>query len=516
MTRIRDTFAVCTAVVLLAIGTRPCAGQGAFECPGGSTCWIAETGSYNDANNWEGGFVPDILLSENAAIVNGGTAFVDDTPIEPANLYLGRTAFNGIGSLEIRNGGKLFVGDGIIGGLVQVGRSQFDAATGVGHLTVLRGGELETETLTSGGDSSSSIVLGQAAGSGTAKVTILGTSTLGRNTRIVGPNVEFTTSFLELTTEHILTAEITGPDHSTISVTEDATLNGSSLHVQFNGYTPAFDDVWNILDAFFIDGQFGQLTADGLPAGAGVFVAYPDGGQGSLARLSVGTQLALSIDRRTGRTTVENRAAAESVDFDAYLIEGIDGARPFDPTQWTSIQDQGEAGWVESDATNTKLGESNATGSRVLGPESSIDLGTPYSFTPGAIGEEAPQVAFQYNLEGGGAIPGRVELTGPHNNVVLVVDPATGGAAIQNQSVFDVDVDGYLITSLSGSLDVEAWSSFQDSGQDDWVEANPSAVHLAELNLNSSLSLGADGAPIGIGSPFDFGADGLDHNSGKC
>ena len=113
MTRIRVTFAVYAAVVLLAIGTRPCTGQGAFECPGGSTCWIGETGSYSDNNNWEGGFVPDIFLAENAAIVNGGIAFVDDTPIEPAILYLGRTAFNGIGSLEIRNGGKLFVGDGL-------------------------------------------------------------------------------------------------------------------------------------------------------------------------------------------------------------------------------------------------------------------------------------------------------------------------------------------------------------------------------------------------------------------
>ncbi len=176
MTRTRDTFVVFTAVILLAIGTRPCAGQGAFECPGGSTCWTAETGSYNDDSNWEGGFVPDILQSENAAIVNGGTAFVDDTPIEPAILYLGRTAFNGIGSLEIRNGGKLFVGDGVGNGLVHVGGSQFNTANGVGHLTVLRGGELETETLTSGGDSSSSIVLGQADGSGTAKATILGTS----------------------------------------------------------------------------------------------------------------------------------------------------------------------------------------------------------------------------------------------------------------------------------------------------------------------------------------------------
>ena len=46
---------------------------------------------------------------------------------------------------------------------------------------------------------------------------------------------------------------------------------------------------------------------------------------------------------------------------------------------------------------------------------------------------------------------------GPQNNVVLLVDPETGNAALQNQSDFDANVDGYSIISSSGSLDAENW-----------------------------------------------------------
>lgn len=476
MTSCRVTFTVIASITCLLAETRPGRAQTLDDClaTNAGICWVAESGSYNDDDNWDGGVVPDIFAGEAAVISNGGFAFVDDTPIEPLNLIIGQTSFNGLGSVEIREDGKLFVGDGQgSGGLVRVGESSFNTANGEGHLTILRGGELEADTLTSGGHSSSSIVLGQTDGTGAAKLTILGSSTLRRNTRIIGANVEYNTEFLELSPDHLLTVEINAADHSTINVAELATLNNSSLHAGFQ-VEPGFGDTWNLIDAAEIDGSFGRLTATGLPPGAGVFVNYPDGGNGNLAQLAVETQLTLSIDRRTGLTTVENRATSESVNIAGYSIEGINGG--------------------------------NSSDFQVLGPNSSVDLGNAYSFTPSGIGEAGPDVQFEYDASGQ-TIQGRVEFTGPYNNVVLLVDPETGGAAIQNQSEFDAILDGYLITSLAGSLDAEGWQSFQDSGETDWTEANPSSIHLAELNLGASRTLGANGAPISIGAPFNFDAD---------
>ncbi len=440
--------------------------------------------------------------NEIASINNGGTAIVSDTPVEPGGLVLGRNNIDR-GTLEIRSGGRLTVLPsefGLTAGDVVVGQ------TGEGHLTVLRGGELSAETLSSGGSVFSSIVLGQPEGAGTATVTINGAANLQRNTRIVGPNVDFSVQNLQLAGGHSLTAEITGANHSPISVAEAATLNGL-LHVEFNEYSPSMGDAWNLIDAAAINGDFNQVTSNNstLPPGTGLFLSKQAGGDnGNVARLSLATQLVLSMDRRTGQATIENRTPTESVDFDGYLITSA--GVTFDPLNWNSLEDQGAAGWVESNPSGNHIGELNLQGSEVLGPNSSIPLGSLYSFTPTEIGQQGPEVAFDYHLSGGATIPGQVEFTGLRNNVVLLVDPETGESAIQNQSVFDVDVDGYLITSLSGSLDAENWESLAD-GQNGWTEANPSSIHLGELNLNSSLSLSAASEAIPIGAPFDFDAE---------
>jgi hypothetical protein len=94
-------------------------------------------------------------------------------------------------------------------------------------------------------------------------------------------------------------------------------------------------------------------------------------------------------------------------------------------------------------------------------------------------------------------------MVGAENDIVLVVDPETGETAIQNQSPFDLAIDGYGILSASNALSTQGWTSLQDGGGAGWRESNPSANHLAETNLNATMALDGRSDPIPLGSPFN-------------
>ena len=82
--------------------------------------------------------------------------------------------------------------------------------------------------------------------------------------------------------------------------------------------------------------------------------------------------------------------------------------------------------------------------------------------------------------------------------VYLVVDRETGDAeAISSDTV---SIDGYTISSPSGLLDTQEWSSLDDQGAAGWTEANPKPTRLSEFTLGSS-ELTA-GEAVGIGQPF--------------
>ena len=68
------------------------------------------------------------------------------------------------------------------------------------------------------------------------------------------------------------------------------------------------------------------------------------------------------------------------------------------------------------------------------------------------------------------------------NTLVLQVDPSTGQAQIINPTRFDVNMDGYSITSESGSLDVSGtgWVPLADSDRD-WAIGNP--IHSVDKAL---------------------------------
>lgn len=462
--------------------------------------WIGTVGDFNDGANWDSGFPPASFIGEFGEINNGGTAFVIDQPSAsnpgPGGLTLGEDA-NESGGLEIRSGGRLEV---LTDEVAMVVGNLVVGLNGEGHMTVLRGGELAVaNNLSSGGNAASRIILGETGGSGTAAVTVEGASNLNRTTRVVGPNVDFTTGSLRFGEEHVLIPEITGMTHSALKA-GSASLGGA-VNVEFNGVTPALGDTWDLVDATDISGSFSSVnSSSSLPPGLGVFVnSQPGGMNGNLAQLSVGVQLALTVDRRTGAAAIHNRSADGSIDVDGYAILSEDDA--LDPAGWNSFTASGQADWFEANANQRHLTEVNLAGARTIGPSSSIDLGTPYTFEPTTLGEENPTVTFDYTTDDG-TFAGLVEFTGPQNNVVLIVNPDSGEAAIQNQSIFDVNLDGYAILSNSASLDPAGWTSLEDRGEAGWFEGNPTEGHLTEVNLAGDMMLTGGSAPISIGNPF--------------
>jgi hypothetical protein len=85
--------------------------------------------------------------------------------------------------------------------------------------------------------------------------------------------------------------------------------------------------------------------------------------------------------------------------------------------------------------------------------------------------------------------------------VSLVINPRTGAASLRNDTNAAINIDSYLMTSATPAFNTTAWTSLQDAGLAGWQEANPSNIHLSELNLTSSFSLGA-GATRSLGSPY--------------
>src|SRR5690606_3598951 len=136
---------------------------------------------------------------------------------------------------------------------------------------------------------------------------------------------------------------------------------------------------------------------------AGLFLDYSTtagGTHGTLGQLTVDAKLVLSVDRRTGISRVKNLTNTENFTLDGYLITSPGGHLA--PVLWTSFEEDGVAGFRESNPSSTHLGELALEGSRNLGPNSDVSLGAIYSsssipFTPTVDGD----LTFEYHLAGG-------------------------------------------------------------------------------------------------------------------
>jgi hypothetical protein len=215
---------------------------------------------------------------------------------------------------------------------------------------------------------------------------------------------------------------------------------------------------------------------------------------------AVEQDVSLVINPRTGAASIRNDTAA-AINIDGYLITSSQPA--LNPAGWMSLSDAGVANWLEANPSNIHLSELNLQSSFTLNAGASRSIGSPYTaLTPTAIGQPEVPVSFTYGVPGTmGSILGDVVFE-PQNNVVLLVDRATGNAQLQNQSNFDVNLDALLITSTTGALDAAGWSGLAESGVAGWQSGAAAANRLAEGNLTGSTLLAAGGTRS-LGKPIN-------------
>ncbi len=476
--------------------------------------WNVPSGNWDVPGNWDPGNLPDTTFDELANVSNGGTATVSSTiSIQPGQVVLGELAGQS-GTLNIANLGSLsvaFTEGNATNAAVEVGRA------GTGHLVVQPGGSLSARTLTAGGETASSVTLGGTT-AGAATVTTEFGATFGRNLRVIGPNVNFSTQTLVLQPANTFVAQITGSTHSALKSANLATLDGT-LRVEFGpGVTPMFGNSWNLIDAPSFAGAFSTIdtsAAPTLPLGQ-VYrfevVDNPSSVNGQFGRLAVDQLLVLNVNRNSGAVSINTGPAAVSID--GYKINSPLGGLV--PANWTSLQDQGVSDWRESPqgGAATELAELKPTGATAITSAAPRALGNVFR-TPVAqeFGTELEDIQFEYFRTDGSVVQGLVNYSGDKrfNNLVLAVDPATGAARLENQSTLSAGIDGYKISSASGSLQPANgnWSSLDDQNAagGDWRESNPSITQLAELKP-SGEALFTGGLSFNMGSLFKTTAAG--------
>jgi hypothetical protein len=447
---------------------------------------------YNTNSNWSSNLVPGTF--DEIATVNNNTTALLSSPAQNANgLTLGQAAAD-IGGLRIANGGSVTMEpfSGGSSGALTIGQ------TGQGNLTILGGGSLSGPSLSLGGTTASSIVLGDNSGL-TASLTVSGAANLTRTTTVHGKFVNFsTTGNLTLSSASTLIDEITdAAAHSALKSAGTASISGT-LRPTFTGVTPTTGNSWNIIDAANITGGFTTLdtsAAPVLPAGQSYQLSQVNGGtNGKLLKLTVDEILALQVNRTTGAVSIAN-IGSTSKSLDGYSVLSSRGT--LKTANWNSLQDQAVAGWGEAGGTVNDINELNPTGSSTLTAGNSFGLGTPYAGQPGnqfpAFGVNPDDITFEYSTPDHRTIQGSVIYSGAkvNNNVIVNVNPATGQAQLKNDSPYTITLDGYAVYSASNSLQPAngKWFSLQDRAVAGWQEADPTAGVVSELNENGSLTL---------------------------
>jgi hypothetical protein len=454
--------------------------------------------AWNAPDNWDPANVPEAIYNEVALIGGGKSVFVADVPPAAGGAIMDSS------TLEIRPGGNLTLTQGtdVFGNLV-LGQS-VDT-----QLVIRRGGSLTAASLVSGGGPGTTLTLGETSGVGVSALT-LGTADLNRVTRIVGSQANFTTTGdLRFGPAQTLVPVLTSATHATIQVGGTAQLAGT-LRPEFAGYAPQLGDAWDLVDANRVTGRFALDLSQTptAPRGAGYYVQYG----ADAATLHYDNLLVLQVDRGTGAMQILN-VLGDPIALDAYTIVSPSGVLT---GAWNSLQDQGLPGWDEADnATATRLTEFKTFGAATLSAGATLQLGTAYAPpAPAAFGiQPGTDLSFQYHVPGVGTLGGQVELIGALNNLVLTINPATGEAAIQNESpYFDVAIDAYTLTSASGKLltSNSSWNSLQDQGLDAWDEAdNASPERLTEFQTSGFTFLPGGGRVLHLGRPVDISSEDL-------
>jgi hypothetical protein len=167
------------------------------------------------------------------------------------------------------------------------------------------------------------------------------------------------------------------------------------------------------------------------------------------------------------------------------------------------LTDNSTPGWFEGQATATILSEVNLNNSLSVPGHGVVPLGSPYlAQSPTAIGQPEPEFEFTISVEGVSVFTGDLEFE-MDNNLVLVVDPMTGAATLENQSPFDVNINSYVIQSGAAALDPGGWANLQTSQGGTWTASTGTPSRIAEVNAFGSTFIASNGGALSLGSPID-------------
>jgi hypothetical protein len=485
-------------------------------------------GDWNNAANWNPAGVPNVATQDAAIINNAGIAQLNaPAAANIGSLVLGQgQAANQSGTLEILSGGSLTavddptfpadgsirVGQNIGQGFLE-GTSTPNANNGTGTLRVLPGGTLTSVSLSLGGGANSQIVLG-STNPGAATVNT-GRTVIGRTLRVIGPNVNFTSSgtgaAINFESTGILIPEITGATHSVLKSTGSVFLAGT-LQTDFNGVTPTLGQSWNIIDAPAINRSFTNVLPDAaVPLGTAQRMAVrivPGGMNGQLAQLFVQQLPVLTVNRDTGAVSMTNPGSL-GLPIDGYSLQSARGG--LSVANWQSFEDNpgvAGTGWFEANPTANQIGELRSGGTSTLGASGSWALGNVWQPPPPTqFGQSVEDLVFLYDDPVTQAtVNGVINYTGIGviNNLVLYADPATGNVKMRNTSPFNVQIDGYTISSAAGSLNSNPalWTSLQDQPgvAPNWFEGDLTDNRVSEVMSMGTTTLTGNGV-----TTFDLG-----------
>ncbi|BBO35237.1 hypothetical protein [Lacipirellula parvula] len=516
MTRLRLFIAATLAAVGLSIAASPqaTAGFDIYWLPTGSSGWNSNANwSYTPGGAARPEGAPGAAFEEIGVINNGGTATLGTAIIQDVGgVSLGQAAADS-GTLSITSGG---VFNSVVSpsttGAAAIG------VAGTGTLNVSGTGSFAAASLSVAGQAAS-----QATFSGNAAVAISGSSTISRNLRITGPNVNFNSATgVTFQGTSVLTHEITsGSGHSPVKSAASVALGGN-LAVQFNGVTPTAGNSWNLVDAAAITGNFanatigGPIQVTGAPAPA-LGSAYrlrqtAGGNNGQLLQVALETMLVLRVNRDTGELSIRNPLGAAVSQLDGYTITSPTIGSLLTSYKGISGAPAGNAGWEKAPGNSANgLAEFKPTGSfNVSAAGTSVTLGTGFSKTAVAskgLGVNGEDLQFTYHATGGAVVSGQIEYVGTQflNNIALIVNTTTGIASLKNDSLTSLSIDGYSILSSTGALNGATWTSLADRAgtYPNWQESPTTTSALSETNPVAPLAIPA-GQSISLGNIGNF------------
>ena len=465
--------------------------------------FVPSSGDYNDDDNWDTGFRPEAFLDEFGIIgsnqpdavfvgaADDATATLSATTLQPAALQLGQ-GFGAVGRLIVQSGGSITIPgtDSTTQGL-DVGFGE----NGTGFLTIEGGGSVSALTVdlngpTAGLDESqwSAITLTGDA----SLTTTTGNMQLNRVINVTGPNATINSAGdLGIGNRGRYFANITGASHTVMTATGNIQLDGVLIPTFSGGATPTEGASWDLFDAATLSGAFDDVRAPGRVPGQGFVIETRPGGNGVIGSLAIRSTLVLEVNRDTGEVQI-TQPFGSPVTIDAYSIESASGN--LGSSTWNSLEAQGVGDWIEANVSPTQLNELKPTTSTQVSG-AGLSLGTAYTPDFSVFGQAINEdLVFEYaDINTGQVVQGEVIYSGVKvNDLILVVDPATGDAQLRNTSDASVSIDGYQVSSASGSLLTAGWNSLQDQASADWFEAEATSLALAELLPSGDEVLTAD------------------------